>query len=441
MASLNKINPNSAGIDIGSSKIFIAVEDCEVKSFGTFTDDYLKAIAYLKEHNITSVAMEATGVYWIPLFEMLEASCIEVCLVNGRDVKNVPGRKSDVADCQWIQQLHSYGLLRPCFIPDNAIRQLRTYVRLRNDHISMASQHIQHMQKALDLMNIKLHNVISQIQGKSGMRVLTAIINGERNPETLASLCEDSILKKKRAEVIASLKGNFRTEHIFALEQAVTAYQFYQQQIAKCDKQIESLLEQFTEGKPVPSHINKSKQIRHNPPRVDELHTKLMIITEGKDPTTITGMNDKTLLEAISATGLQLERTWRTKKHFTSWLALCPNMHRSGKSNKKRKIKKHSTAGEIFLEAAMSIANSKYSALSAFYKRLQAKKGRRLALKATARKIAERYYDIMTKGVDFVEIGLVRYEQKFKEQQLKQLYKQAKLFNLQLSPITNELCQ
>jgi len=441
MASLSKIIPNSAGIDIGATKIFIAVEDCEVKSFNTFTDDYLKAIVYLKEHNVTSVAMEATGVYWIPLFEMLEASGIEVCLVNGRDVKNVPGRKSDVADCQWIQQLHSYGLLRPCFIPDDAIRQLRTYVRLRNDHISMASQHIQHMQKSLDLMNIKLHNVISQIHGKSGMRVLNAIISGEQNPETLASLCEESILKNKRTEVIASLKGNFRSEHIFALQQAVDAYQFYQQQILKCDKQIEALLKQFTDDKPVPPNINKPKQIRHNPPRVEELHTKLMIITKGKDPTAITGMNDKTLLEVISATGLELEKSWRTKKHFTSWLALCPNMHRSGKSNKKRKVKKHSTAGQIFLEAAMSITNSKYSALSAFYKRIQAKKGRRVALKATARKIAERYYDLMTKGIDYVEIGLERYEQKFKEQQLKRLYKQAKLFNLQLSPINVEGCQ
>lgn len=392
--------------------------------------------------------MEATGVYWIPLFEMLEASDIEVCLVNGRDVKNVPGRKSDVVDCQWIQQLHSYGLLRPCFIPDDAIRQLRAYVRLRNDHISMASQHIQHMQKALDLMNIKLHNVISQIHGKSGMRVLNAIINGESNPETLAALCEDSILKNKRAEVIASLKGNFRTEHIFALEQAVTAYNFYQQQILKCDKQIEGLLEQFTEGKSTPPNIRKPKPIRHNAPKVNELHSKLMILTEGKDPTTITGMTDKTLLEAIAATGLDLEKTWRTKKHFTSWMALCPNMHRSGKSNKKRKVKKHSTAGQIFIEAAMSIANSRYSALSAFYKRLKAKKGRRVALKATARKIAERYYDLMTKGIEYVEIGIERYDQKFKEQQLiridhfvERLYKQAKFFNLQLTPLTVELCQ
>lgn len=249
MANLRKINPKCAGIDIGSEKIFISIEHQEVRSFGTFTDEFLNAIAYLKEHKITSVAMEATGVYWVAFFEMLEAAGIEVCLVNGKHVKNVPGRKSDVADCEWIRQLHSYGLLRPCFIPDDSIRQLRTYVRLRNDHISMASQHIQHIQKALDLMNIKLHNVISQIHGVSGMRVLNAIVNGERKPETLAALCEDSILKKKRNEVLASLKGNFRTEHIFSLEQAIAAYNFYQKQISDCDSQMQTLLEQFTDGK------------------------------------------------------------------------------------------------------------------------------------------------------------------------------------------------
>jgi len=435
MASLQTINPHCAGIDIGSEKIFISVEGQEVKSFGTFTDEYLIAIAYLKEHKVTSVAMEATGVYWVPLFEMLEAAGIEVCLVNGRHVKNVPGRKSDVVDCDWIRQLHSFGLLRPCFIPDDSIRQLRTYVRLRNDHISIASQHIQHMQKALDLMNVKLHNVISQIHGVSGMRVLKAIVAGERNPETLSALCEDSILKKKRAEVIASLKGNFKKEHIFSLKQAITAFTFYQQQLSECDKEIQALLEQFTDGKPIPSDIKKPKPIRHNAPKVDDLHTKLMTMTQGKDPSQITGMNDKTLLEIISETGLDLESKWKTKKHFTSWLGLAPTMHQSGKSNKKRKVKKHSTAGDRFCESAMAVGNGKYSAFTGFFKRLAATRGRRIAIKATARKIAERYYDLMTEGLAFVEYGIERYEQQFKEQQLKRLYKQARRLGLQLSPL------
>jgi len=412
-----------------------------VKSFGTFTDDYLKAIAFLHEHKVTSVAMEATGVYWIPLFEMLEAAGIEVCLVNGRHVKNVPGRKSDVADCEWIRQLHSFGLLHPCFIPDDAIRQLRTYVRLRNDHISIASQHIQHMQKALDLMNVKLHNVISQIHGVSGMRVLNAIVAGERKPETLAALCENSILKKKRAEVIASLKGNFKKEHIFSLKQAIDGYNFYQQQLLQCDKEIEMLLNEFSAGKPIPPDIKKPKPIRHNAPKVDDLHTKLMILTQGKDPTQSIGLNDKTLLEMISITGLDLQSKWKTKKHFTSWLTLAPSMHKSGKSNKKRRMKKHSPAADVLCEASIAVGNGKYSALTGFFKRLAATRGRKVAIKATARKIGERYFDLMTKGLEYVEQGIERYEQQLKEQQVKRLYKQAARLGLQLAPLPTAWCQ
>ena len=178
MSKLEKISPNSAGIDIGSEKVFVAIEDKEVKQFSTFTEAYIKLIDYLKENNIAYVAMEATEIYWFALYDMIESSGIKVSLVNPREVKNVPGRKSDVADCQWIQQLYSFGLLRECFVPEESIRQLRTYIRLRNDHISMASQHIQHMQKALDSMNIKLHNVISKINGVSGMRILKAILKG-----------------------------------------------------------------------------------------------------------------------------------------------------------------------------------------------------------------------------------------------------------------------
>ena len=240
--SFSKINPHAAGIDIGSEKIYIGIEGIEVRSFSTFTDDYLKSISYLKEKNITTIAMEATGVYWFAYYELLEASGFDVYLVNGNDTKNLPGRKSDVEDCQWIQQLHSFGLLRRCFIPEDIIRQLRTYTRLRDDHISMASQHIQHMQKAFDLMNIKLHNVISQIHGVSGLRIVNAIIQGNHDPVKLAELCEKSILKKKRDSVIASLKGTYKQEHIFSLKQALQAYAFYQNQIRECDNQMELLL-------------------------------------------------------------------------------------------------------------------------------------------------------------------------------------------------------
>lgn len=432
MSKLQKIYPHSAGIDIGTEKIFIGIEDKEVKQFSTFTDDYIKVISYLKENNITHVAMEATGIYWYSLYDMIEQSGINACLVNPREVKNVPGRKSDVADCQWIQQLYSFGLLRACFIPEDSIRQLRTYIRLRNDHISLASQHIQHMQKALDSMNIKLHNVISKINGISGMRILKAIIQGERDPEILVKLCEESILKTKKSLVISSLKGNFRDDYVFSLKQAVNLYGFYQQQILECDKQIELLLSEITKDKPVPENITPAKRIRHNPPQIDKLHEKLMQLTDGKDPSQITGLTDKTLMEAIAETGIDLKANWKTEKHFTSWLCLSPSKHQSGKSNKKRKKKGNTKAGQIFREAAYSIANSKYSALSGFYRRIKAKKGGLIANKATARKIAVIYYNIMTKGSDYVEQGLIQYHEHFKEQQIKRLQKQANYFGLQL---------
>lgn len=435
MSSLSKINPNCAGIDIGSESIFIGVENCDVASFGTFTDDYLNAIAYLNDHHIASVAMEATGVYWITLFDMIEAAGIPVTLVNGKQVKYLPGRKSDVADCQWLQQLHSFGLLRPCFIPDDITRQLRTYTRLRADHLSMASSHIQHMHKALTLMNIKVQNVISQLHGASGLRIITAIVLGERNPDRLADLCEQSILKTKRARVVASLNGNFKQEHLFALKQALSAYDFYQHQITECDKQIEALLNDHTNDMPTPNDITPAKKIRHNVPQIDHLHTKLMKMTGGKDPSQITGLTDKTLLELIAETGIALQDHWHSEKHFTSWLALAPGMHQSGKTNKKRKIKKNSRAGQIFREAALSISNSKHSAFSAFYKRMKARKGFLFALKATARKLAVIYYRIMTKGIAFVERGIELYQQKFKEQQLRLLHKKAHSLGLALVPV------
>ncbi len=432
MSSLQKINPNCAGIDIGSETIFIGIENCEVASFGTFTDDYLKAIAYLQKHHITSVAMEATGVYWITLFDLLESTGITVTLVNGKQVKYVPGRKSDVADCQWLQQLHSFGLLRPCFIPDDTTRQLRTYTRLRGDHISMASSHIQHMHKALTLMNIKVQNVISQIHGVSGMRIITAIVKGECNPERLADLCETRILKTKRDRVVASLKGNFKSEHVFALKQALHAYEFYQQQITECDKQIEALLKDQTDDMPTPVKMTEPKQIRHNAPDIKDLHEYLMKITSGKDPSRITGLTDKSLLELIAETGANLQDHWPTEKQFTAWVAVAPSTHQSGKMNKQKKIKKNSRAGQIFRECAFSVAANKNSAFHGFYMRMKSKKGFRHALKATARKIAVAYYRIMTKGIEFVEHGIELYQQKQIEQQKRYLLKKAAVLGLQL---------
>lgn len=434
---LSVVNNNTAGIDIGSRKIFIAIADKPVVSFGTFTDDFIQCVSYLKENNISSVAMEATGVYWISLYDLLDQSGLEVFLVKPSQAKAIPGRKTDVADCQWIQQLHSYGLLRSSFIPPQHIRTLRSFVRQRRVNLQVASDHIRRAHKALELMNIKLQNVITQINGKSGMAVLNAIIAGNHNPENLAALCEDSILKKKKEKVILSLKGNYSDENIFLLKQAVEAYMFYMRQVDECDKEIDKHLSLLTQDLPSPQKINKPKAIRHHRPNIQDLHVKLVKLTGGKDPSQITGLTDSTMLQIISEVGTDLSR-FPTEKHFTSWLGLAPNSHQSGLKNKKKKFKRHTSAGQIFRLAAQAIAQSKNLALTSFYHRMKSRKGSLGAIKATARKIAVIFYNVMTKGIDFVEEGIKLYEQKIKERQLKYLNKQAKRFGLALTPQLQE---
>jgi transposase len=427
------INEHAAGIDIGSREIFIALPSGEVKTFGTFTSNFKSAVEYLKTNNIKTVAMESTGVYWVTLYDMIEQAGINVCLVKSTMIKNVPGRKTDVSDCQWIQQLHSFGLLRASFIPDDQTRKLRSYVRLRKTNIRLASDHIRRAQKALDLMNIKLHFVICQINGVSGLRIINAILNGERNPLDLVELCDRQILKTKRQKVIDSLVGNYREEHLFALKQAIDGYQFYQQKTLECDKEIEKLLNEINKDKPTPSKLKKPKPIRHNKPQIENLHLNLMKMTKGNDPSQITGLTDSTLLQLIAEVGTNMNY-WKTEKHFTSWLGLAPNTHQSGTSFKKRKIRNSSNAGQIFRIAAQTLVISKHNAFGAFYRRIQSKKGKLTAMKATARKLAVCYYNVMTKGIEYVEYGIQQYEQKIKEQKIKYLKKQAYKFGFSLSP-------
>lgn len=432
---LRVINPDAAGIDIGSEKIFTAIDGKEVKSFRTFTNSFTEAVKYLLENGVKTVAMESTGVYWITLYDMIKQAGIEVYVVNGREVKNVPGRKSDVANCQWIQQLHSYGLLRASFIPEVEIRELRSYIRLRTDHITKLSSQILLMQKALDLMNIKLHNVISDITGVSGMKILRAIIQGETDPIKLTEMCDKQILRNKKDLVTESLRGYYKAEEIFTLKQAVEIYDFYETKIEECDEAMEKLLGKMTAAKPIPEKISKQKRVNHNshPPKIKDLHLTLMKLTGGKDPSQITGLSDYTLLQAISEVGTDLSK-WKTEKHFTSWLGLSPGKHSSGKSNRKKKLHKNTRAGQIFKLAAFSIANSKHNALIGFYRRIKAKHGSSVAIKATARKIAVIFYKIMTKGFDYVEQGLRKYQQTYKAHLRKHLERQAKKLGLSLVP-------
>jgi transposase len=240
---MEKLRKNAAGIDIGAKKIFLGIEGEPVRSFDTFTEDFYRARDYLLSKKIQSVAMEATGVYWVILYEILEDAGIDIWLVDGRQTKQVPGRKTDVKDCQWIQQLHSYGLLNRCFVPDGLVKEIRAYQRLREDHIRTASMHINHMQKALTEMNIRLKEVLSQIHGASGMQIIKAIIDGERNPQQLLSLCHGSIKNKKAHLVLKALEGHYTRAGLYALQQAHQGYLFYQGQITECDREIERTIE------------------------------------------------------------------------------------------------------------------------------------------------------------------------------------------------------
>lgn len=434
MSKLEQMHQRAAGIDVGSEKIFIGMPDGSVKSYLTFTQSMQAAVNFLKQQSISTVAMESTGVYGVVLFEMLETAGIEVFLVNPSHIKRVPGRKTDVQDCQWIQQLHSYGLLCQSFIPSEDIRRLRAYVRLREMYIEDAAAYVQRMQKALTLMNIRLHQVIAQIQSASGMRIIKAILEGEREPHKLLLLCEERIIKNKAEDVLASLQGNYKAEHLFALQQAVECYEFFRQKITICDRQLNEHLKKMTVSKSAPTKINKVKPIRHHKPDIEDLHIKMIKVMDGKDITTLPGITDYNLLQIVAETGNDLTK-WPTEKHFTSWLKLAPGKHTSGKLNKKVKYKTTPRAGQLFREAAQSLMQSKHIALGQFARRLRAKKGSYIAVKATARKLAEMFYRAATIGLEYIEKGIEQYEKQWQENQLRLLHKKAKELNFELKPI------
>jgi hypothetical protein len=288
----------------------------------------------------------------------------------------------------------------------------------------MASAHKLHLQKAFDLMNVKIHNVISDITGTSGMLIIRAIIEGERDTNKLALLCNQQILNKKKDQVIASLEGNYDEEYIFALQQAVSCLDFYLLQINECDKKIESLLHEMTQKKSAPQQMKSVKVIKSHKPDIEDLHFLLMKLTDGKDASQIPGLTDQTLMKLISEVGLDIGK-WPTVKQFTSWLGLAPNKHQSGKKNKKVRRRFKNRAGQIFREAARSLANSKFNALGGFYRRIRARSGPMVANVATARKIAVLFYNILKKGSQYVEVGLEKYEEAYKIKKINSLRKMA----------------
>lgn len=435
---LQHINLNAAGIDIGSDRHMVAVpegrDEVSVREFGAFTADLNALADWLQQCGVTTVAMESTGVYWIPLFELLERRGFEVKLVDARHVKNVSGRKSDVLDCQWIQQLHTYGLLTGAFRPPDDVCVLRSYLRQREMLTQTASMHIQHMQKALQQMNLLLHNVVSDITGVTGMKIIKAILAGERDPRVLARN-RDERCQHTSATIAKSLVGNYREEHLFALRQAVDLYEIYQAKIADCDQAIIKHVGKqpdISDGGPPPAEkrIQARERIRSG---VDV--RELLFKKSGVDLFAIPGLAADTLLTLASEVGFDMA-PWKTEKHFTSWLGLCPGTKISGGKVLDRKAKRNpNRATQAFRMAATTQTRSK-TALGAFYRRIKSRTGGKQAVTATAHKIARIYYALLTHGTSYVELGQQAYEQKYKERRIDHLKTQAKSLGFQLVPST-----
>ncbi len=434
------IHPNAAGIDIGSKEHWVCVPPNitpNIRTFGSFTSD-LHAIAnWLKECKVKTIAMESTGVYWISLYQVLESQGFEIFLTNARHSKNVPGRtKTDRLDCQWLQKLHTFGLLSASFIPPEKIRKLKSLLKHRDNLVQLSSKFIQHMQKSLQQMNLLLHQVISDITGQTGLKILNAILNGERNPVTLAKLKNKGI-KSSTNEIAKALEGDYREEHLFTLKQSLESYRFQQKQIEKCDIEIEKhlqLLDKKVNAKdnPPPSKSGRKKVLK-NKPKYDA-RTYLYEIT-GIDITKIPGLDVLSIQNIIATTGLDMSK-WKTEKYFTSWLSLSPNKKISGGkelSNKTRKAKNR--AALSFRRAAVSLERSK-SYLGAFYRRMKSRNGPPIAITATARKIAVIFYHMMKKGEEFHELGENYYMDTYKDKMLKKLKKQAEKMGFELSPVS-----
>jgi transposase len=435
---LKPVNVGAAAIDIGSTMHMAAVDpacaDPPVRAFGTFTQDLHELADWFKMCGVTSVAMESTGVYWIPAYEILEQHGFEVILVNARYAKNVPGRKTDVSDAAWLCQLHSYGLLRGSFRPDAEIATLRAYLRQRERLVEYAAAHIQHMQKALMEMNLQLHHVVSDITGATGMRIIRAIVAGERNPDVLATYrdvrCHASI-----ETIRAALVGNDRDEHVFALTQSLELYDTYQAKMLDCDRKLESLITALTNkaAKPVGKLFGprvKTKQV--NTPSFDVRAALYGVL--GVDLTEIHGLGPSLALKLIGECGTDL-RAWPSAKHFTSWLCLAPgNKISGGKVLSSRTRRSSSRAAALLRLAATSIGRSD-TALGAFYRRLSSRVGKAKAVTATARKIAVHFYHTLRHGMTYRDPGADHYEEQYRSRVLANLKRRAKSFGFVLQAV------
>ena len=425
------VHPDAAAIDVGATMHVVAVppdRDPEpVRTFGTFTADLHRLADWLRACRIKSVVMESTGVYWIPIFEILEQKGFDVQLVNARDAKHVPGRKTDVSDAEWLQRLHEHGLLRGSFQPKGEVKALRSYLRQRERLLDSAATYIQHMQKALTQMNVQLHHVVSDITGVTGMRIVRAIVAGERDAATLAAF-RDSRCKEPVETIREALIGNYREEHVFALTQALELYDIHQKKVAECDKRIETVLEQLkatraTPAKPLPAPRHKTKQ--SNAPNFaarDALYAVL-----GIDLTQIHGLGPYLALKLVGECGTDLS-AWPSAKHFTSWLSLAPrNKISGGKILSSATRRSNNRAASLLRLAAVTVGRTE-TALGAFFRRLSARIGKAKAITATARKIAVLFYNALRHGMKYTDPGAAYYEERYRQRVLSNLQRRAKAF-------------
>lgn len=444
--SLKQVNPNAAGIDCGSESHHVAVpadlDPQHVRQFRTFTTDLHRLADWLAACGIETVAMEATGVYWIPIYEILEERGFEVLLVNARHVKNVPGRKTDVVDCQWIQELHSFGLLRGSFRPAGEIVTLRAYLRHREKLIQNAGDHVRRMQKALVQMNLQLHTVISDITGETGMLILRDIVKGVTDPKILASY-RHSRCHATEEEIEASLTGNYRREHVFVLRQNLELYDAYQRQVVACDGEIESLLQQIAPGQDEPKTPLPPARTRrtnsNNAPRFEI--RKLLYRLTGADLTQIHAIGPYTALRLVAEIGTDMGR-WPSEKHFTAWLTLSPNNKVSGGKILSSKTRPSSNRAAAMLRmCAMSVGRTS-TALGAYYRRLGYRVGKAKAITATARKLAILVYRVLRGDIDYSDPGAETYDAQHRTRTLRNLRNRAQRLGFGLIDLeTGELME
>ncbi len=433
-SGLSVTHPDAAGIDVGSASHFVAVppdrDERPVREFKSFTADLIQLADWLQRCGVKIVAMESTGVYWIALYELLERRGFEVLLVNARHIKNVSGRKSDVLDCQWLQQLLSFGLLRGAFRPADAVCELRSIVRQRESILRQQARSVQHMQKALAQMNIQLANVISDVVGVTGQRILRAIIAGERNPHVLAQH-RDRRVKASCEDIAKSLQGNWRGEHLFSLQLAVQMFDFLGEQLKQCDTQMERCLGglRITDAKP-PKATKRSTN--NNAPKF-ELREYLYQAC-GVDLTRINGIDVSTVLVVISEIGADMSR-FATVKHFTSWLGLCPGTKISGGKKLGAASKRSANRAAQALKMAASNLRSSQSALGAYFRRMCARMDKAKAITAAAHKLARLVYHMLTKGEEYVDQGQQYYEQRYRDRVVQQLVKRAKDLGMSIVPL------